>query len=53
VLNINRNEFNRLLDIKLTYKDTIEEKLNADYLINEFNNKLELIKDEIDLRIES
>jgi hypothetical protein len=49
----NSKESKRLLGNKLKYEETIEEKLNVEYLVNEFNNKLEFIKEEIDLRIDS
>jgi hypothetical protein len=49
----NSDELIRLLDSKMRYEMKIEEKLNVEYLMGELNNKLEFIKEEIEIRIES
>lgn len=47
-----RNDFNQLLENKAKYEDLMD-NLNAENFLNDFNRQKDLVKHEIDLRIES
>lgn len=42
-----------LIENKLKYEELINEQLNFNYFIDKFNEKVEFIKADIDLRVES